>query len=162
VRFLGERRYRSGLYELQSQILDARRPPTTPAHHWSIAPNVITSLMDISDDIYVVLPVGARPIFGATSIEPGYTTSTRELVGALTKYYGYTLAGGGKGSHIKLTKPGAPNIHVPGNRPVLSHGVVKQALNAIGGYSLSSLREVLDGKLKALPTHAQMELEQSF
>ena len=36
--------------------------------------------------------------------------SSRELIGALTKYHGYQQADGGKGSHVKLTKFGAPRI----------------------------------------------------
>jgi hypothetical protein len=104
---------------------------------------MITALMNISDDIYIVLPRGARPIFKPTSIDPGATTSSKALVSALTKYYGYHLTTGGKGSHVKLTKPGAPPIIVPGNRSVVSPGVVKQVLRAIGGYPLSRLPDVL-------------------
>jgi hypothetical protein len=110
---------------------------------------MITALMDISDDIYLVLPHGARPIFRPTSIDPGATISSRALVGALVKHHGYLEVAGGKGSHIKLTKPGAPNIHIPGNRAVLSPGVAKQALKAIGGYPISRLPDLIQGKLAA-------------
>jgi hypothetical protein len=116
---------------------------------WGISPNVITSLMDISDDIYVVLPRGARPIFRPTSVDPGFTASSAALITALTKHHGYQHVPGGKGSHVKLTKAGAPNFHVPGNRAVVSPGVVKQALNAIGGYPLSRLPDLLQGRLRA-------------
>lgn len=68
---------------------------------------MITALMDITDSIYVVLPRGARPIFNPTWIDP---VSSRKLIGALTKYHGYQQADGGKGSHVKLTKFGAPRI----------------------------------------------------
>jgi hypothetical protein len=68
--FVAENRYRNGLSELQSQVLDGRIPPRTPTRNWLIAPKVITSLMDISDKIYIILPVGARPIFRPTSIDP--------------------------------------------------------------------------------------------
>jgi hypothetical protein len=149
VNYLSEAPYRDGLYGLQSQILDGVIPPTTPAGHWSVAPNMITSLADIADDIYVVLPHGARPIFRPTSIDPGATVSSRALEGALTKHYGYNPAKGGKGSHVKLKKPGAPTIVLPGNRPVLSPGVVKHALEAIGGYPISRLPDLLDGRLRA-------------
>jgi hypothetical protein len=102
--------------------------------------------MDISDDIYVILPIGFRPIFRPTSIDPGYTVSSRRLVDALTRYHGYQVTPGGKGSHVKLTKAGAPNIHIPGNRAVVAPGVVKQALGALGGYPLSRLADLLDGR----------------
>ena len=106
--------------------------------------------MDISDDIFVVLPRGARPIFRPTSIDPGFTVSSGALIGALTKHYGYQVVPGGKGSHVKLKKPGAPNIHIPGNRPVVSPGVVKQAINAIGRHPISRLPDLLQGTLGAL------------
>jgi hypothetical protein len=147
LRFLTDSQYRDGLHALQSQVLDGMLPPPTPAAHWTIAPNVITALMGISDDIYIVLPVGARPIFRPTSIDPGATISSHELVRALTRHHGYRQVTGGKGSHIKLTKLGAPNIHIPGNRPVVSPGVVRQALNAIGGYPISRLRDLVEGRL---------------
>jgi hypothetical protein len=149
VRYLAEAAYRDGLYTLQSQILDGALAPTTPAAHWSVAPNMITALADITEDIYVVLPRGARPIFRPTSIDPGTTVSTGALVGALTKHYGYEHVPGGKGSHVKLKKPGAPTIVLPGNRPVLSPGVVKHALEAIGGYPISRVPELLDGRLRS-------------
>ena len=108
---------------------------------------MITALADITDDIYVVLPRGARPIFRATSVDPGATVSSRVLEGALTRHYGYRAVPGGKGSHVKLAKPGAPTIIIPGNRPVLSPGVVKHALESVGGYPISRLPDLLDGKL---------------
>jgi HicA toxin of bacterial toxin-antitoxin, len=150
MNFLNEPRYREGLWSLQSQVLDGRPVPATPTAHWVISPNMITSLMDITDNIYVVLPRGVRPIFRPTTIDPGYTVSSKDLVGALTKYHGYQEVPGGKGSHVKLTKPGAPNIHVPGNRNVLSPGVAKQALKAIGGYALSRLPDLVQGRLAHL------------
>jgi hypothetical protein len=138
VDYIAEARYRDGIFNLQSQVLDGTLPPTTMAGHWSVAPNMITALTDITDDIYVVLPRGARPIFSSTSVDPGATVSSRVLEGALTRHYG---------SHVKLAKPGAPTIIIPGNRPVLSPGVVKHALEAIGGYPLSRLPDLLDGRL---------------
>ena len=152
AKFLSEPPYRDGLRLLQSQVLDGTLMPATPATHWTIAPNVITALMDISDDIYVVLPLGARPIFRPTSIDPGATVSSRELVSALTKHHGYQEVPGGKGSHVKLTKPGAANIHIPGNRAAVSPGVVKQALNAIGGYPISRLPDLVAGRLARTET----------
>jgi predicted RNA binding protein YcfA (HicA-like mRNA interferase family) len=150
VNFLSKAPYRDGLYDLQSQMLDGRIPPSTSKAHWSIAPNMITSLADITDDIYVVLPKGARPIFRPTSVDPGATVSSRALEGALTRHYGYRPVAGGKGSHVKLKKPGAPTIILPGNRSTVSPGVVKNVLDALGGHPISRLPDVLDGKL---PTH---------
>jgi HicA toxin of bacterial toxin-antitoxin, len=152
INYLQDASYRNGLFHMQSLVLDGMypsNPPLTRPDHWLIAPNMITALADISEEIYVVLPRGARPIFPVTTIDPGATASTRDLESALTKHHGYKVVPGGKGSHIKLSKPGAPTIVLPGNRPVLSPGVVKQALQALGGYPLSKLPELLDGRLVA-------------
>ena len=146
LRYLGEVAYRNGLYTLQSQVRDGTPQATTPAAVWAIAANMITAVADITDDIYVVLPRGARPIFRPTSVDPGATVSTGALVTALTKHYGYAHVPGGKGSHIKLKKPGAQTIILPGNRPVLSPGVVKHALAALGGYPITRLPDVLAGR----------------
>jgi hypothetical protein len=147
VHYLRTRPYRDGLYRLKSQVRDGTLRSAKPVADWEIAPNMITALMDISEGIYVVLPRGARPIFNPTSFDPGATVSSRDLIGALTRHYGYHQTPGGKGSHVKLTKPGAPNIHVPGNRPVVSPGVVKQVLGVFGGHPLSRLPDLLEGKL---------------
>ena len=139
--------YREGLYKLQSQTLNGAVLPNTPMRHWAVAPNVITALMDVTDDIYVVLPIGARPIFRPTSIDPGWTASTHDVVGALTKRYGYAVVSGGKGSHVKLSKPGSKPIIIPGNRAVLTPGVVKEVLSTFGKIPISKLKEFLEGKL---------------
>mgnify|MGYP003672733303 CR=1 FL=1 len=149
VNYLTSGTYKQGLYELQSQILDGRSPASTPKDHWSIAPNMITSLSKITDEIYVVMPRGARPIFTPTAVDPGATVSSRELEKALKRYHGYETVPGGKGSHLKLKKAGADTVIIPGERPVLSPGVVKHALSAIGGYPLSRLPDLLSGKLEA-------------
>lgn len=147
LQFRSESSYRDGLYSLQSQILDGKVPPSTPKGHWSVAPNMITSLADITDDIYLVLPKGARPIFSSSSIDPGATASSRAMERALTRHYGYRSVPGGKGSHVKLEKPGSRPIILPGNRPTLSPGVVKQVLDAVGGYPISRLPDLLEGRL---------------
>lgn len=150
VNYLSSERYKDGLYRLQSQMLDGAIRPTSASKHWSVAPNMITALTDITDDIYVVLPRGAKPVFRTTSIDPGATVSTSGLVSALTKHHGYEHVEGGKGSHVKLKKPGSQTIIIPGNKPVLSPGIVKHALNAIGGYPISRVRDLLEGKLSQI------------
>jgi hypothetical protein len=68
-------------------------------------------------------------------------------VTVLKKYHGYVVVPGGKGSHVKLQKAGSPPITIPGNRPFLSPGVVKQVLNALGGHPISKLPRVLAGNV---------------
>ena len=149
LNFLTLPAYRDGLYGLQSRILDGALPSRTPIRHWSVAPNMITSLADITKDIYIILHVGAQPIFKPASVDPGPTVSGGLMEGALTKHYGYKQVTGGKGSYIKLKKTDAPTITLPGNRSVLSPGVVKQVLRTFGDYPISRLPEFLDGTLPA-------------
>lgn len=145
--YIKEAQYRPGLHRLLSQVMEASLTPVTPARHWTIAPNVIASLMSIQDEIYVVLPIGAKPILPLGGEKPGFTASTERIAKAITKHHGYSEVPGGKGSHVKFTKPGAPNIHLPGNRKVLSPGAAKHVLNTLGGYPLSRLPDFLAGKL---------------
>lgn len=70
IRFFPDAAYRQGLYRLQSEILDGALNPSTPIEYWAVAPNMITALKDITDEIYMILPQGARPIFRPTSIAP--------------------------------------------------------------------------------------------
>lgn len=147
VHYFSPNRYREGLFKLQSQVLEGASPTLMPENHWAIAPNMITSLADIADRIYVVLPKSAKPIFKSTSADPAATTSSRKLEYALTRYYGYSRVSGGKGSHVKLKKDGAQTLHLPGDRASVSPGVVKQVLNIFGGASLSSLPDFLAGNL---------------
>ena len=51
-----------------------------------------------------MLPVGARPLFRPTSVDPGATVSSKALEGALTRHDGYLQVPGGKGSHVTLRK----------------------------------------------------------
>ena len=130
--------------------MDGKRTPTTPPSDWIVAPNMITALASIKSEIFVILPHGARPTFNPTWIAPGFTVSSRQLEDALCRHYGYQHVAGGKGSHVKLKKEGHKPIIIPGNKKVLSPGVVKSALNTIGGYSQAKLQDMLIGK-RVLP-----------
>ncbi len=147
--YLGPRRFRDGLHHLQSQVRDGSLSPKGASRHWSVAPNMITALTDITDEIYVVLPRGARPIFPIAGIDPGATASSQELETALTRNHGYQKVPGGKGSHVKLNRPGSATIILPGNRRVVSPGVVKQVLRELGGYPISKLPDLIAGRLPA-------------
>ena len=70
---------------------------------------------------------------------------------ALERRYGYDRVLGGKGSQQKLEKPGAKPISIPGNRAVVSPNVVKQVLNELGGFAVSALPDVLDGRAQVRP-----------
>lgn len=147
-RFLSEKSYNDGLNKLQSQIRDGALNTKKADKHWFVAPQMIRALAKITDEIWVILPSGApQPIFKTTSVSPGYTVSSRKLITALQTHHGYSQVPGGKGSHVKLKKPGRQTIHVPGNEKTLSPGVVRQALKAIGEYPISRLPDLLGGRL---------------
>ncbi len=145
LNFLGETASASGQHRLQSLILDGKSPPNTPITHWSVAPDVIRALMNVDSEIYVIVPTGASPLFRPT-IDPGYTVSTDAAKKGLVKHHGYNVVPGGKGSHVKLSKPGAATIVLTGNQDALSPGVLKDVLSKLGGHPLSRARDVLEGR----------------
>lgn len=145
--YVSDTRYRLGLGNLQSLVLDGQFPSVTPSSNWRIAPKVITALTDITKEIYVVLPRGAKPLFPVRGVDPAGTVTSQEVISSLTRNYGYTETSGGKGSHVKLSKTGRPTVIVPGGRAVVSPGVVKHVLKAIGGYPLSRARDFVAGTL---------------
>lgn len=134
--------FRSGLYLLQSQVLDGMLSPTTPPNNWKVAPNMITALENIKSNIFIILPHGAQPVFNPTWIAPGFTVSSHQLEDWCLHHHGYQRVAGGKGSHVKVKKDGK-SIMIPGNKKVLSPGIVKSALDTIGGYSQAKLQDVL-------------------
>ena len=101
LNYLGNK-FRRGLFKLQSQMLEGNVTPSMNSDQWAIAPKMITSLKNINDKIYLILPKSSQPILGGTQIDPGSTASTRALERALTTYYGYSKKKGGKGNHVKL------------------------------------------------------------
>lgn len=79
------------------------------------------------------------------SVRHNPTVSTRKMVDALTRHYGYQVTPGGKGSHLKLKRPGAPTLTLPGNRPELSPGVVRQVLRDVAQLPFQGLQTFLGG-----------------
>ena len=142
--FLTDAKFKAGQDKFQSAMLDGQYPPTTPTRRWAVAPQMIRSLMNIKADIYVVVPIGVKPLFTTTLIDPGVTISTARATKALVNKYGYSIvSGGGNGSHVKLEKPGVKPITLKGNQSALSPGLLKHVLSHLGDYPLSQAREVL-------------------
>jgi len=141
--------FQEGLHRLQSQILEGTLSPVTPAGMWEIAPDVIRSLFDINEEIYLIVPRGDQPIFDARLVDPGFTTSSKELIRALTVHYGFeVIPNGGKGSHVKLKKDGLKDsLSIPGQRDDVSRGVLKQVLRVFGNLPMSELPNLLNGNL---------------
>ena len=114
LKHLTESTFKKGLHHLQSSILEGAQQPKMTSRHWEVAPNMITALKKIVDDIYVVLPAGAKPIFTPSRVDPSVSVSSRDLERALVRYHGYRVVSGGKGSHVKLHKLGSSTVILPG------------------------------------------------
>ena len=147
LRYLAQRTFNHGLYRLQAQVLEGVLTPTMKSTDWVIAPRMTQSLFPVTSNIWVVVPRGVHPILPIGAVSPGFTASTRDVVGALERHYGYAQAPGGKGSHVKLKHPRRKTVVIPGNRRTLSPGAISHVLSALGDYSLSNLREFLEGTL---------------
>jgi predicted RNA binding protein YcfA (HicA-like mRNA interferase family) len=91
---------------------------------------------------HVLVPVGTSPIIPWFNRSPRpLSVSTRSVIRTLCEA-GYAVLPGGKGSHIKLKKPGHPTLHVPANREALSPGVLRSVAEALGYPSIRDLAAV--------------------
>lgn len=153
VDYFNNTNYRRGISLQQCLMIHGKLPPsggfkTFPLpHHWGIAPYMNKALFDISDEVYFVIPSGSRCSFPVKKGSPGYTTSSKEMVKALTKHHGFSQTPGGKGSHIKLENVSGKIVTVPGCRKDLSSGVLKSILASVGQSSLNKLPDFLNGSL---------------
>ena len=146
LKFVPEQQHEAGIWELQSQVLTATCPAKFPSHQWLVAKHMIRSAMDIDRRIYAIVPRGVRPVLPWGHIKPAPTTSSRELVQATRKHYGFEEVDGGKGSHIKMKHPDGRTLIIPGNRKTLRPGTLSNTLETLGGFSLRQLPDVLAGR----------------
>jgi predicted RNA binding protein YcfA (HicA-like mRNA interferase family) len=123
---------------LQAQVKELTLTPSQPTDEWDLAPNLVQSFLPITGDIWTVVPAGSASILPTlTRRNPAPVCSTSDMIKLLNRA-GYAQVDGGKGSHIKLKKPGSPTMILPGNRSELSTGVTKTALRLIN-HKLSDL-----------------------
>lgn len=146
LQFIQEQQHEAGIWELQSQVLTATCPAKFPSHQWLLAKHMIRSAMDIDRKIYAIVPRGYRPVLPWGHIKPAPTTSSRELIQASRKYYGFEQVPGGKGSHVKMQHADGRTLTIPGNRRSLRPGTLNNTLETLGGFSLQQLAEVLAGR----------------
>ena len=144
--FVPERQHEAGIRELQSQVLTATCPAKFPSQQWLVAKHMIRSAMDIDRRIYAIVPRGYSPVLPWRHIQPAPTTSSRELIQASRKHYGFEEVTGGKGSHVKMKHPDGRTLIIPGDRKNLRPGTLSNTLDTLGGYSLRQLPEVLSGR----------------
>lgn len=126
---------------LSSQIHEGREHPMRRPEEWNLMPHGYHGLFNCKTVTHVLVPVGAKPIipwFGESAVP--LSISTDEMV-KLAMSEGYAIvAGGGKGSHIKLQAIGRPMIILPANRGSLSPKVLSSVATALRRSSIRDLR----------------------
>ncbi len=115
--------------ELKSQIKEAKLNPSKSPRDWNNAPDIMRPFFKIDQNIYTVVSKGRSSIL-PTHVFPK-SCSTQDMI-KIYENRGYETVSGGKGSHVKLKRPGSPTMVLPGNRKDLSSGVLKEALKTIG------------------------------
>ena len=134
--FLTKNKFDAGENTLHGWVRETSKTPTQPAWEWDAAPRMTQSFFNIQSNIYTIVPRGKKTVL-PTTVFP-YSCSTEQMIG-ICRRRGYDeVPGGGKGSHRKFAKKGAPPIILP-PRKDLSIGVIKNTLAAIGGYRLADL-----------------------
>ena len=151
--YLSSNSYKNGINRLQSQILEGSLYPKANIKHWNTANQMTRGLRGINSEIYSIINLGSNSIF-EVGFDPKFTTSTKAIIKALQKYYGFSLLHGkGKGSHQKLVNNNvSPSVvvNIPGNRSVVAPGIVNQILKKVtGSGSLNQLPKLLNGSLSS-------------
>jgi predicted RNA binding protein YcfA (HicA-like mRNA interferase family) len=139
-RYLAEGAFSAGENQLQGQVKEATLTPAQPKADWDAAKRLLQSYYSLRSDIYTVVPKGGRPILPAKVLPK--TCSADDMV-KIYRARGYSVVSGGKGSHVKLKKPGSPTMILPGNRKDLSPGVLNNALKNLGDYTIDDIDRLL-------------------
>lgn len=138
--YLTESLFQNGANLLQGQFKEARLSPIQPVTDWTAAKQLLRSYFSIRSNIFTVVRRGARPILPVNVVPK--SCATQDMV-RIYESMGYRIVPGGKGSHVKLKKDGAPTMILPGNRRELSPGVLSAALKALGDYSIQDLEGLI-------------------
>ena len=133
---------------LQAQVKEISLNPAQPIEEWAMAPRMLQSFFTVNSNIWTVIPAGTKSRLPIKPVAPVRTCSTSDMIDLYLKA-GYTMNAGGKGSHVKLKKPGAPMMILPGNRSELSPGVTKTALRVLGNFSLHDLPSLVKRRFQA-------------
>ena len=141
--FFNDASYQRQRNLLSSQIHEAREQPMRRRDEWFLEPKSFEGFFNCRTIAHVLVPVDEAPIipwFNQPAV--GLSVSSREAVRIL-QTADYTVVSGGKGSHVKLKKPGEPQIILPGNRKALSVGALQQVKRALGLGSINAISELL-------------------
>jgi hypothetical protein len=142
IHYLKAPDFRAGENTLQAQIKEASLTPGQPTGEWDLAPRMTQPFFPVTSNIWTVIPAGSKSRLPVKPVAPVQTCSTKQMI-ELYRDAGYEVVTGGKGSHVKLKRAGAPTMILPGNRRELSPGVAKTALRVLGNFNLHDLQRLL-------------------
>ena len=148
VKYLTKPEFDAGENILQAQVKETSLTPAQPAAEWDMAPRMTQSFLPVTSSIWTVISAKTKPRLPLKPVAPIRTCSTRDMI-KLYRDAGYAEVDGGKGSHVKLKKLGAPTMILPGDRSELSPGVAKTALRVLGDFNLHDLPQLVE---KGLPS----------
>jgi predicted RNA binding protein YcfA (HicA-like mRNA interferase family) len=140
--YLTKPEFDEGEKVLQAQVKEISLTPAQPIEEWAMAPRMLQSFFTVNSNIWTVIPAGTKSRLPIKPVAPVRTCSTSDMIDLYMKA-GYLVKDGGKGSHLKLKKPGAPTMILPGNRSELSPRVTKNALSVLGNFSIRDLQSLL-------------------
>lgn len=144
--YLDTARFEHGENLLHSMVHESQLKPSRNTADWSFAPRLMQSFFKVNDGIWTVVPLGRYRAL-PTKCAPVRVGSSREVIKLLERL-GYSIVpGGGKGSHVKLTKEGCKPVTVPANRENLSPGVGRNIATAIGLSGLGPLQIAVAGTI---------------
>lgn len=140
VNYLDKSSFDAGENQLQAFVRETSLHPVQPTHEWDCAPRLTQSFFNIKSSIYVVVPMGTKPVLPTNALP--LSCSTDQMI-RICRKKGYEInKTAGKGSHIKLEKDGAAPVILP-HRKDLSIGVLKNTLATIGTHKLTDLPRLL-------------------
>jgi len=138
-KFEQDRAFSDARNRLSCEVHEGRQHPLRRAAEWDLMPLGHGGLFNCKTATHVLVPIGTTPIIPWFDRAPRpLVVSTKAMLKAL-RADGYEVVPGGKGSHIKLKKPGEPTLHLPANREALSPGVLRGVADALGYGSIHDL-----------------------
>lgn len=143
--------FAAGAELLQTQVLEGSLTPKSNPDHWQAGPNMLRSVFPITSDIYLVIPVGARPAF-PTRTRP-YTVSVRQTQEWLRRNGFVKLPGRGKGDHERYERGAGTQIGLDGTARELSRQIERTLARALGVSQREFRTAVSEGR--SLPARAE-------
>jgi predicted RNA binding protein YcfA (HicA-like mRNA interferase family) len=144
-RYMTKGEFNRALDVLHGQVQEALLKPKRPSQEWEVATRLYQSLFKVTVHLWEVVPRDKpRPMLPGAKPYP--SISTRELVKLAERHGWKVKRGAGKGSHVRMERPGSPSLTIPGDRRDDSPGVIKTALWAFGQYRLRDLSDLLHGR----------------